>query len=209
MGKKLISFSLWGDGDLYNKGAVANAHVARDIYPDWKCRFYVHYKSPALEDLVHANSEVVVMPDAPGWAPSLWRIYAAGDPDADWIIFRDCDSRLNSKEAAAVSEWTSSGLSAHLMKDTPNHTNSTIMAGMWGIRGGIFPKISSMVDEWVSGQKIFSYGADQTFLETIIWPLIKESVMAHGLDSVTGPGRPFPPHKRIEYGEYVGQVILI
>jgi hypothetical protein len=205
MGKKLISFSLWGDNDLYNKGALVNANVAKEIYPGWICRFYVHHQSPVLEQLQKMNSEVVVMPNL--WVSPFWRFYAAGDPDTDWIIFRDCDSRLNSKEAAAVSEWMSSGLSAHLMKDTPTHANSIIMAGMWGIRGGIFPKISQMIDEWVSTQRDFPYGFDQHFLGEVIWPLIKGNVMIHGLDSLSGPGRPFPSHKGIEYGEYVGQVI--
>ena len=32
---KVINFSLWGDDPFYTIGAVENAKLALDIYPDW------------------------------------------------------------------------------------------------------------------------------------------------------------------------------
>lgn len=38
---KTISFSLWGNKPMYTFGALENIRLAKIIYPDWKCRFYV------------------------------------------------------------------------------------------------------------------------------------------------------------------------
>ena len=44
---KLITFSLFGDNPLYCVGAVENARLAKEIYPDWKARFYVAQDVPS------------------------------------------------------------------------------------------------------------------------------------------------------------------
>jgi len=45
--KKIISFSLWGDNPVYTQGAIRNAELAKEIYPDWG------YGNP---DHVHQNN---------------------------------------------------------------------------------------------------------------------------------------------------------
>ena len=40
-GKKVISFSLWGNEPRYCMGAIKNAKIAQKIFKDWTCRFYV------------------------------------------------------------------------------------------------------------------------------------------------------------------------
>ena len=44
--KKIISFSLWGDNPKYTIGAIKNAEIAKEIYPDWICRFYLGKSTP-------------------------------------------------------------------------------------------------------------------------------------------------------------------
>ncbi len=41
---KIISFSLWGQNPKYLTGAIRNAVLVKQIYPDWVCRFYVDNK---------------------------------------------------------------------------------------------------------------------------------------------------------------------
>ena len=41
LGMRLITFSLFGDKPLYCVGAVENARLAKEIFPDWTARFYV------------------------------------------------------------------------------------------------------------------------------------------------------------------------
>ena len=44
--KKIISFSLWGDNPKYTNGAIENADLALEVYPNWICRFYVGTSTP-------------------------------------------------------------------------------------------------------------------------------------------------------------------
>ena len=207
MGKRLIAFTLWGDKDLYNLGAIMNVRYAQEVYPGWTCRFYVHEKSPILTQLKCLDCEVVVKPHEAGYRPLLWRFLAASDPEADYIIFRDCDSRVNTREAWAVKEWIASGKDAHLMKDAPAH-NVAIMAGMWGIRGGVIRTMEAFIIQWALANNTDAYTADQDFLKAIIWPMIRGSALSHGhSNSEAGPALPFPKHPLMRVGEYVGQLI--
>lgn len=209
MGKKLISFSLWGNEDLYNLGALQNIPEAREYYPGWTCRFYVHEKSPVLEKLRSEAVEVVVAPQPTNpWEPLFWRFAPISEPGIDYVIFRDCDSRLNGREAAAVNAWIESGKNVHVMKDQDGHRGSIIMGGMWGIRGGSVSNINEMMQEWFSKRPVNSKGDDLSFLEEVLWPLVKDSALVHGKTSRTGPAIPFPQHPPLKSPqEYVGQVI--
>ena len=40
--KKIISFALWGDNPKYTTGAIKNANISKEFYPDWISRFYIH-----------------------------------------------------------------------------------------------------------------------------------------------------------------------
>ena len=58
---KLITFSLFGDNPLYCVGAVENARLAKEIYPDWVARFYVAQDVPEnyIEQIEGYGGEVV------------------------------------------------------------------------------------------------------------------------------------------------------
>ena len=43
---KLITFSLWGTSLKYLVGAIRNAELAKEVYPDWICRYYVASSVP-------------------------------------------------------------------------------------------------------------------------------------------------------------------
>lgn len=196
-----ICFSLWGNQDLYCKGAVANVHEAAEVYPGWCCRFYVMQGCPAIEQLQQLSCEVIIMPAMEHFKPEFWRFHAASE-NIDYCLFRDCDSRVNTKEAAAVCEWVASDKIAHIMKDSFEHTKQTIMAGMWGIRGGVIADIHKLITQWTFSHDMTYKYTDQQFLKEIIWPRIRHSVLIHG------PGdQPYPLHSPMKYGEYIGQVI--
>ena len=57
----LITFSLFGDNPLYCVGAVENARLAKEIYPDWTARFYVAQDVPEnyIEEIESHGAEVV------------------------------------------------------------------------------------------------------------------------------------------------------
>ena len=173
MGKKIISYSLWGNSPMYTIGAIRNAELAETIYPGWICRFYVG--DDVAEDIVNKlksfdNTEVIVMKNTmPDWQKTIWRFYAINNEGVDFVILRDTDSRLTLREYEAVLEWQLSGKYFHIMRDHPYHTEA-IMAGMWGckpkelmdrINEEIYTKngldtisnFSEVIDDWLIQEK--------------------------------------------------------
>lgn len=209
--KRIISFSLWGTDPLYNRGAIENVADAREAYPGWICRFYADPSSPAIPELEREGAEVFLRQDHPFHKRALWRFEAASDHEVEYAIFRDCDSRVNAREAAAVQEWIASKKDAHIMKDHPAHTHWDIQAGMWGVKGGILTDMPSMVRKYIDDTVMPDlHATDQLFLKLYVIPKIKKSVLCHGLDEPLGPFFPFPAHGRLKYGmRFVGEKILV
>ena len=50
--KKIISFTVWGDNPIYTIGALKNADLAKDIYPNWICRYYLGSSTP--KDIINS-----------------------------------------------------------------------------------------------------------------------------------------------------------
>lgn len=203
-GKKIISFSLWGDNPKYTVGAIKNAELAPIIYPDWNCRFYIAQTVPqAIADkLLELNHvEVVRLNSKQDWEASLWRFYPADETDVAVMISRDTDSRLNWRERAAVDAWMTSDKLFHIMRDHPLH-HSPIMAGMWGVKAGLFKDIKGMIKAYLAlvNQSHINYGIDQQFLANIIYPLVQDRSLVH--DEIFA-GKPFPTER---YScQFVGQ----
>ena len=135
--KKVISFSLWGDSPFYNVGAIRNAELALEFYPDWVCYYYVGNDVPAdtitqLKSFDHVKV-IEMNKSSENFKGTLWRFYTVSEQDVDIMISRDVDCRLSQREADAVNEWLDSGEVLHIMRDHPMHT-WPIAAGMWGCR---------------------------------------------------------------------------
>lgn len=215
-GKKVISFSLYGDKPLYYLGAELNVKEAKEIYPDYICRFYCTQDVPNLEALKKLDCEVIV-PNLSS-PPVFWRMLACDDPDVDICLQRDCDSVVNSREKSAVDSWISSGKSLHLMHDCKIGHFHKVMAGMWGIiNRGQFnftnelntffeKKKYSPINQnspskgWGTGSAV--YFDDQVFLSDIVFNFFKDDYIEHGDENQ------FPPHEPIKYGGFVGDRVF-
>ena len=180
MNKKIISFSLWGQDPKYTVGAIRNAELASELYPDWTCRFYCANEVPnqiifQLESF--ENVQVVNTNKCGSWKFATERFLAIDDDDSEIVIFRDTDSRLNSREQSAVIEWLDSPKTLHIMKDHPYHGNFPILAGMWGLKTSkIKINIEKMLARYNNTEQ---YHYDQIFLQEFIWPKFKEDFIAH------------------------------
>jgi hypothetical protein len=200
----IVSFSLWGDGPLYRLGALANVRLAGVHYPSWRVRIYTD--DPALlhgAGAPRVPMEVVHMPPNTGVRGMFWRFLAASDAHAEAIVFRDADSRLNAREAAAVAAWLASGRRFHVMHDHPHHTPWPMLGGMWGVRGGVLPDMERRIAAWgVWREK----PDDMHFLADRVWPEARLDLMHH--TSVPVPyaaGVAFPPHP--PFAGFVGQIV--
>ena len=196
---KVIAFSLWGDNTRYTLGALQNASLAKMVYPDWMCRFYVGKSTPRIiVDMLREfdNVEIVEMEEQGDWTGMFWRFSVASDPTVDVFIVRDCDSRLWFREKAAVDEWLASDKDFHIMRDNNQHTTA-ILGGMWGARNRAVFTMDQLVHEYAKGDY---WQTDQCFLRDIIFPEVRESSFVH--DEFFG-GRPYPTPR--DENHFVGQ----
>lgn len=197
---KLITFSLWGHDLKYLIGAIRNAELAKIIYPDWVCRFYVGQSVPIsiiLQLKEMDNVQVVELPEYGDWRGMFWRFVGIDDDDVEVMISRDTDSRLNYREKAAVDEWLSSDKKFHIMRDHPAH-RFPILGGMWGIKKTAGINMKSLVGGFKQ-QDV--YGTDYNFLAEVVMPKIKNDCIVH--DEFFN-GQPFPTKR--EGLQFVGQV---
>lgn len=199
---KLISLSLWGTDDLYALGAVANARLARTIYPDWTMRVYCSPEVPVIGALQSLGVDVRVVSPSPRFAGLFWRFLPAAETDLDYVIVRDADSRLNMRERRAVDAWIASGLPCHAMRDHTRHRHAPLLGGMWGCRGGAIPDMAERVARFDRGANKHE---DTQFLRDEIWPLVRDRCLVHS--SVPHPlgGEPFPAHPPA--AGFVGRIV--
>jgi hypothetical protein len=178
MNTKLISFSLWGSNPKYTVGALRNAELAREIYPDWICKFFVSTNVPRnIVDELSSYDNVVISikgGDA-GWESMFWRFETSYDQNVYASIFRDSDSRLSYREKYAVDEWLSSDKTFHIMRDHPYH-RFPILGGMWGFKYNLKYPMRELLDSF---DKKNRYGTDYEFFIQKLYPLIQDDKIVH------------------------------
>ena len=223
--KKVISFSLWGDSKTYTHGALKNIILAKIIYPEWTCRFYIpkedsimtsdmnpltHSKKSnerhitkvpqdIIDNLKKYRAEIIEINNDGCWYSMFWRFYAI--EDSDIVIFRDCDSRLNYREKYAVDEWLLSDKKVHIMRDHPWH-GTEILGGMWGLKKGIFDDIKTKIEN-AGNNRIGYYQCDQDFLKIEYRRLLLHAKIHSEYISYESFSTPFP--KQRYKNQYVGQ----
>lgn len=201
---KYISFSVFGSEKKYSFGAIENAKIARDIYPEWQTIFYIDhlYGDEYVNQLESLGAKVALknLDKSPNGV--FWRFEAMGLNDAEAVIFRDADSRLTIREASAVDEWLSSESDLHAMRDHPFHSY-WILAGMWGARGDLMRKINK--DLLASLPSDTKWGIDQKWLADFVYAPYRKKLFVHDSFFKREKSFPFPGHRMD--GEYVGEVI--
>jgi hypothetical protein len=168
---KIISFSLWGDNPKYCVGAIRNALLAQEIYPDWVCKFYCGKSVPEKTvDILKSLSNVIVE-DMPvdDWTGMFWRFLPASDPAVECMISRDCDSRLTHREKSAVDAWIKSDKGFMIIRDHPWH-GAKILGGLWGAKKGVVPDMDKLIQEWKQEDR---WQTDQDFLGEIVYDRVK------------------------------------
>jgi hypothetical protein len=190
LGMRLITFSLFGDNPLYCVGAVENARLAKEIYPDWTARFYVDFDTPEeyVYQIKEHGAEVLLRQKHSAYDALNWRFLPFLDDTIDVWISRDTDSRLSWRERRAVDEWLTTDKSCHLMRDCHNH-GYTIMAGMFGINNALFHQRYGKLNIDIPIQ--YNREDDQTTLQCHVWPLIINDHVCHDHWAHTEPsGQP-------------------
>ena len=203
---KYLSFSLWGDKPIYNVGAIRNAELWKEIYPDWQ--MVVYYDNTVPKETIEKLDELCVITidmTEKNLYGMFWRFFAVDLPKSEYCVFRDSDSRITIREKMAVDEWINSGKSLHVMRDHPAHgipfgsDRLGILGGMWGIKSISVPLVD-MISKFTNGKNL-SYGSDQTFLRTI-YSIFENDKTTH---DEFFEKNPFPVSR--EYGRFIGDRI--
>jgi hypothetical protein len=203
-----LSFSLWGDNPLYNVGAIRNSELIKEIYPEWKMMLYYDNSVPkeTLNEL-EKNDVIIKNNTELNLYGMFWRFLASDIEDAEYVCFRDCDSRISYREYLATQEWIKSGKTLHVMRDHPAHRipygndQIGILGGMWGIKSKILPMTSLIMK--FNENRVLSYGSDQTFLKYIYQEFINDRYTHDDFFEKL----PFPIKR--ENGRFVGERINI
>ena len=198
--KKIISFALWGNNPKYTIGAIKNAKLARKFYPDWIARFYIHkdVDSKIVDEIKSIeNTEISIINEVPDWKCMFWRFLPVFDSDTEIFICRDCDSRLNDREVAAVNEWLASDKFVHIMRDHPWH-RFVMLGGMIGFKKHSF---GALINSLLSFKPTNEYGTDYVFFDNLLYPQVKNISFVH---DVFFEKKPFPTERK--NFEFVGEV---
>ncbi len=194
---------------MYTIGAIKNAELAKIIYPDFQCWFYVHQETvpqEIIQQLINMKNTKVILKSGnlSECKPMMWRFEAIDEEDVSIMLSRDTDTRFLLREKLAVDEWIQSDQLFHIMRDHPHH-NFKILGGMFGTR-----KLPSLKN-WKNIMNTYiqqgNKNYDQNFLLEHIYPLIKNNSLIHAsFNKYEEHCKPFP----IEYentfqfvGEYV------
>lgn len=192
----IISYSLFGTLPRYCETAILNVDLAKEIYPEWTCRFYVNHTVPkqVLVRLEKAGAQVVIVDDEEQKNTGLfWRFYVMDDADVQCFLIRDADSVLSNKERAAVDAWLNSGKWFHIMRDHYNHTE-LILAGMWGGYNGVFKNTKKSIQQHYQQLNVINKTIDQDFLRYFVWPTVAQSVMTHDSRHLSKECLPYPDY---------------
>lgn len=174
--KKIISFSLWGDNRKYCVGAIINAQLALKYFSDWECHFYYDKTVPKIyiDSLdIFENVKTILVEDAVFGA--FWRFRSM---ESDTIVLsRDTDSRLSFREKQIIDDWLLLESKLCIIRDHANHYEFPILAGMWGIKGGLSKEDIQSIEKYDKP----IYLMDQYYLRDIVWPKYKETSAVYGL----------------------------
>ena len=215
--RRVIAFGLYGRMRMYTLGMIRNAELARLVYPGWTVRVYHDDTVPRvlLRILTRLQVELVDMTDKAqhgivgASAGMFWRFLVASEAGIDRYIIRDADSRIGLRERFAVEDWVRSGTRLHAMRDHPLH-RWVVQGGMWGGTHAGVPDMRELVERWKARSR---YSADQSLLNTLVWPRrsIQTSHLIHDAFTCTNYSnattwRPFPTRRFA--GDFVGQKFL-
>jgi len=190
---KVVSFSLFGYKNNYFDNyflqhLIIQLKAYKVLYPNWK--IFINLESVAYDDnnikqifdelkkldfidfkLTESNVLCRSM---------LWRLNPIDF--ADYTICRDFDSLPTYRERQSVEVWIKNGTMAHAINDEPAHI-VPLMGGMIGFKKNAFDL--KLIDDNYLNFDFTIKGEDQTFLEKIIYPKVKESITEHRIRGIS------------------------
>ena len=101
VGKRVITYYLYGSNARYIDGAIANDELMPNIYPDWKICMYYDKTVPSktIDKLkLYRYVTMINMTNNSITNKMSWRFLVASYPNIERYIIRDIDSRFSRRE---------------------------------------------------------------------------------------------------------------
>ena len=178
---KVISFSLYGDKNEYCIGALKNAKIAKKIFPEFECWFYVHKPSAPkgiYKKLAAMNNVKIIFREGnlKECKPMMWRFEPIYDESVELMLSRDTDSRLTDRDVICIKEFIESDKEFNIIRDHPYHVKE-IMGGTFAAKQSmLFSNFDKLIDEY---KQVGMHEYDQRFLKEKVYPLVKDKSLIH------------------------------
>jgi len=178
---KILSYSLWGKTAMFLHGAIVNAKQCREFFPDWTMRLYYNDSVPSniIETLKSLGVELIRV-DRDGTYGTFWRFRPLFE-NHERVFVRDIDSRITWRDVRCVNEWIESGKKYIVVRDHDEHYKTSIMAGLFGVRGSVPSSVIPIMDHYAH---IHHYISDQVFLDRHVWDIMKGDLQEFGFREI-------------------------
>jgi hypothetical protein len=176
---KIISMSVWGNNPSYSVGAIKNAQIAKELFPDWICRIFVDGTVPTnyVEKMLEFPNVELAQLDNDNLYGMFWRFYSMFQSEDDIVISRDSDSRLSKREKKCIDEWLESDKKFSVIRDHHRHYDWPMLGGMWGMKGKFNDELLLIMENYA---QTHAYTVDQIFLKDVVWNIAKDDSIVHG-----------------------------
>jgi len=182
MSKKIISYSLYGQNQVYLEGAIINAKDKLSTYGnEWETWFYVYEDVPVnyVDELQqYADRIIPIKKDFHIKHGMFWRFLPILEKEVEYLIVRDLDSRTTQKEVLCVNDWLKSNKQFHIIRDGITH-QMPFMGCSFGFKNPLPFDFQTLLDK----NKYFwdnnIYNKDQLFLAHCIYPLTVNNRFVH------------------------------
>ena len=211
--KKIISFSLYGIGTVYEtkrdfyKGIFVNYELAKTVYPGWIIRIYMPHNEPReyINNIIKIKDIELILVDTNICLRAL-RYLPNDDPLVDVWISRDLDSILTDREKVAVDDWLDNypDKELHIMTDNSHHY-WIIAGGMFGVKNSNHNLVDFML-EFSENKSANDYAVDCTIAEKFFYKH-DNYIQHYGAGKKLENSKPFPHHK--PNCSFVGEIVNI
>lgn len=183
----VVSTTLFGGDRRYSQGAIYNARLCKEFFPEWEFRVYHEngFNQHYLQELENEGANLVNVGET-NIVPTMWRFHVYDDPNVNYFICRDLDDRLNRHDSELVQEWIESEYPFHIVRSVPGHRNE-VLAGMWGGKSRYFENFNMTEQMNKFEYRTRGKEEDQNFLREIFYPLIRNLSLVHGYDFFNSP----------------------
>jgi len=174
---KVISYSIFGQEQLYRIGLLKNVELAKKIFPGWKLLIHLNIdkeKKQFVKDISQPHTELIDLKEDHPRDGMMWRMLPL-EKNYEAVIIRDVDTRLFERDKQLVDHWLNSDCKYHLCRDNFG-SYQPILGGLWGAKNPNLI-IRNNWDKWKKKKNLSERLRDIEFLKAYVYPEIRTDLL--------------------------------